>query len=860
MIESAQRLVPGGLEWLDAVMSSSWGAHQEPRLQPRLLALLALAFVLYVIASVGARGAQLDGGTAVLSCVAITSALTPVWLRIRATAETTDTARRRVGMLGLVLAVALAARLSMQTRTLLGEIASGLALPAAGLVVLRLALDVPDRPRALARMRWPLALAVTCALIAALLGVAASLPPLWLDGRALIAPHALASAPAVALCGAAAIALGLRLARRALGSTAHALAANLWGAIGTGALLIFFALFAWLAHVGAPPAMVLGVLALAAGLCLGAHVCMVVPARIRSASASARRLLALTLALVISLLCTSLSLRLLEDSLWGHVGIALAVFAAADAGLHRMITRALAPGGGTLLAALDELALTAYGALDFEEFASRVLKPLRRAAGLPEAAPLLASFDPERIAQLDAAGCARIHSGSLARAIVQRLREAPGKPIVRSELAGSLTRRPDLVPLARALEELDALCVLPLRTSGELDGALVIVRGARRAPLTLEELLALESTSRALAPLVANFLSLARTRARADRAEAEQRELRLVVEQQVSDLADLRAPVNAVKAGLGLPLPAREPVRYSASMRGLLDRATSFAAHALPTLLWGEAGADFAAVARAVHHRTCGASQPLVILDGAAFDEAAAMVRLFGRGEGAKRHPGVLELIDRGTLLVLDFSALSASVQSALVEVLEERRVRPVDASSTQPFSGRIIVTARRELSELRAAAAVVPELARWLEASACRVPPLRERPEDFESLLLLALDRAARVLAKPPKGVDAEALRVLLGYDWPGNEAELESVIEAAFARARGARLTVADLVLAAPAAVHAKQGSFGEQQRAILRRALRQTGGNRSRAARALGLKRAAFEAVARELGLDRRDSAEN
>jgi DNA-binding NtrC family response regulator len=160
----------------------------------------------------------------------------------------------------------------------------------------------------------------------------------------------------------------------------------------------------------------------------------------------------------------------------------------------------------------------------------------------------------------------------------------------------------------------------------------------------------------------------------------------------------------------------------------------------------------------------------------------------------------------------------------------------------------------------LLAEGALVPELARWFEASAHGVPPLRERPEDLESLLLLALDRAARVLGKPAKGVEASALEVLLDYHWPGNDAELLSVIERAVEQADGPRIGRDDLPPLALEQVGAAGSSFVEQERAILRRALRRAGGNHTAAAKTLGLRRAELIEKLGQLELEDKSSAEN
>jgi two-component system response regulator HydG len=489
-----------------------------------------------------------------------------------------------------------------------------------------------------------------------------------------------------------------------------------------------------------------------------------------------------------------------------------------------------------------------------------VLKPLRRAGRLPETAPRLISFDPPRMAQLDAAGFARVSEHTLASAIAMRLADTIGEPIVRAELGVLLPRRPELAGLVKALDELDALCVVPLVVDGSLEGALVIARGARRDAVTLEELLALERLAAELTPIAAGFLALERVRLRADALAAQRAQLSLRVEEQANALSELRAQMSAVKAGLGLPLPERDPVQYSASMRAQSELLLRAAPHDVPLLLCAETGLALAPVAQSIHRASGRGAEPFVILDASELSTEAALSRLFGVGSAADAKPGLLELIGAGTLLLIDVCALSHEVQHALAQAFAERRVRPLRSFASYPFMGRIIATARRPVAELVESKAMTTELARWLSATSYRVPPLRERPEDLESLLLLALDRAARVLGKPAKGVEAEALKALIEYDWPGNELELVSIVERAVARAEGERIAYRDLPALPAFATFTSSGSFAEQEREILRRALAHAGGNRTEAARALGLKRGILLEKLRALGVDDPTSAEN
>ncbi|HEY6878779.1 MAG TPA: GAF domain-containing protein, partial [Polyangiales bacterium] len=558
-------------------------------MQPRLVALFALAFVLYVVASLGAAGVALDAGVLAVAAVAAASALTPQWLP-RATGAVSSVVgtpgARTVAWLGTVQALGLAAYLARSAHTMSGEMLCALALPAASVLVLQLSLRVPDLPPRLPkRLPWVLG-ALALAVLGAVAGLIAALPPIWIGSRAWIAPAGWALAPLWAASACAGFGLMVRLVRRRLGSDARALAANLWAAVGT--LCCGLGL---LAYELSPRAARAPWIAFSAATLLIGHAWTLSPDRVRVASAWTRELVAGAIALGVAL-AAMVGLSRVGVTL---PALVLAVpftvlFLAARHGLRLLTARAFAPHGGALLMAIDEASAGAYGAEDYAEFAARVLKPLRRAGKLPETAPRLVSFDPPRVTVLDGAGFARTAEQSLPQALAARIDQRPGEVLVRSELAMLLPRRPDLAPLVRALDELDALCVAPLVASGELEGALVVARGARRDVLTLEELDALERLAAQLAPIARGYLSLERTRRRADGLRGERDALALRSEELDHELAELRAQSSAVRAGLGAPPPERDPVQYSAAMRALAEHLARVAPQHMPVLLSAETG------------------------------------------------------------------------------------------------------------------------------------------------------------------------------------------------------------------------------------------------------------------------------
>ncbi|NOY93355.1 MAG: hypothetical protein GXP55_19390, partial [Deltaproteobacteria bacterium] len=147
------------------------------------------------------------------------------------------------------------------------------------------------------------------------------------------------------------------------------------------------------------------------------------------------------------------------------------------------------------------------------------------------------------------------------------------------------------------------------------------------------------------------------------------------------------------------------------------------------------------------------------------------------------------------------------------------------------------------------------PELAARLSALCLEVPPLRARRDDIPSLALLAIDRACRLLGRPAVGIDDAALERLLRYDWSGNLREFSHVIDRAVGQAAGPKIECADLPPLPQARPEADplSGSFADVERRLLSAALTHAGGNKSEAARNLGLKRTTFLDKLRRLGLD-------
>lgn len=245
------------------------------------------------------------------------------------------------------------------------------------------------------------------------------------------------------------------------------------------------------------------------------------------------------------------------------------------------------------------------------------------------------------------------------------------------------------------------------------------------------------------------------------------------------------------------PLRQEEPIAESASMRELLSLATKVAASSIPVLILGETGSGKEVIARAIHHAS---RQPgdLVALNCAAIPENLAESELFGHVRGAftgtqgdKR--GLFEEANHGTILLDEAGELPLSTQAKLLRTLEEGAVRPVGATRSIPVSVRIIAATNRDLEDAVERGTFRQDLYFRLNGVTLEVPPLRNRPEDFELLLQHFLSEAAPGGSLPE--LAPGTIEALKGRSWRGNVRELRQCVLRAVALG-GAVLSAKDFL----------------------------------------------------------------
>jgi len=304
------------------------------------------------------------------------------------------------------------------------------------------------------------------------------------------------------------------------------------------------------------------------------------------------------------------------------------------------------------------------------------------------------------------------------------------------------------------------------------------------------------------------------------------------------DVAQLERALRS--AGRRSARPPADPalVARDPRSRSLVEELAIAAESDATLLLHGPSGSGRTRLARFVHAASARADGPLVELDCGALAHPDGEARLFGRCDG---EPGQLATAHGGTLLLEDVQRLPLALQGRLLHALQERRVRPIDGSRSRPVDPRVVATADSDLSGEVEAGHFVAGLRLRLAVLKVRVPPLSERREDLPELAMQFLGRAAREAGGPRARLDPEALAQLRRRPLPGNLHELEALMRRAHLLYRGVPLRSEDLETPAGSSPQLVPGA-GFNLRSLEREAiacsLRAAGGNRTHAARALGI----------------------
>ena len=293
-------------------------------------------------------------------------------------------------------------------------------------------------------------------------------------------------------------------------------------------------------------------------------------------------------------------------------------------------------------------------------------------------------------------------------------------------------------------------------------------------------------------------------------------------------------------------------VGRSPALRAAIDQATRVAAHRnLTVLIGGETGTGKELLARAVHYSSPRAGQPFVEVNCAAIPAALLESELFGHERGAftgavAAKPGLFEMAHGGTLFLDEIATLPLELQPKLLRALESRAIRRVGGQQSRQVDVRIIAATHADLAGAVRRGEFREDLYYRLNVVALVLPPLRARQGDVELLACTFLERIAAGYGLPVPPLTADVRAALGAYHWPGNVRELRNCLERALVLSPPGELRIGGLEGPAEPLHEEDPGlpfpaPLSEVIRATGQAMLRLTNGNKSEAARRLGITRA-------------------
>jgi DNA-binding NtrC family response regulator len=287
-------------------------------------------------------------------------------------------------------------------------------------------------------------------------------------------------------------------------------------------------------------------------------------------------------------------------------------------------------------------------------------------------------------------------------------------------------------------------------------------------------------------------------------------------------------------------------------------------------LLAGESGVGKDLIARAIHFHSPRRDRPLVKINCSAIPENLMESELFGYEKGAftganLTKPGKFEQADTGTVFLDEIGDVPAVIQVKLLRILQEREFERLGSNVTRHIDVRVVAATNQDLRAALEQGTFREDLYYRLNVVPLNIPPLRERKQDIPFLANHFIHKLAPDTGNRVDAITDRAMEKLIAYHWPGNVRELENVIERGLVMCTGTELDAADIKLESapgPGSASRAQGdshfvpegmSLDQFEQEIIREALRRADGNKSQAARLLGLTRNALRYRLTQMGME-------
>jgi DNA-binding NtrC family response regulator len=321
------------------------------------------------------------------------------------------------------------------------------------------------------------------------------------------------------------------------------------------------------------------------------------------------------------------------------------------------------------------------------------------------------------------------------------------------------------------------------------------------------------------------------------------------------DHVNLRRELQRLRSSTAPSSELAGIVGSSSAVREMVELIRRVSDSDATVLVSGESGTGKELVARAIHRLSPRRDQPFIAVNCAAVPAPLLESELFGHVRGAftdakQARSGLFVQARRGTMFLDEIGEMPIEMQVKLLRVLQERKLRPVGGDEEQPFEARIITATNKDLETEVEEKRFRGDLFYRINVVAIPVPPLRSRTGDVLLLAQFFLKRAATRINKPVQGISEPAARLLMDYDWPGNVRELENCIERAVALCRLDDITVEDLPtkvrdyhkqqIVISTEIPAELITLEEMERRYVRQVMLAVRGNKSQAAKILGIDR--------------------
>lgn len=339
----------------------------------------------------------------------------------------------------------------------------------------------------------------------------------------------------------------------------------------------------------------------------------------------------------------------------------------------------------------------------------------------------------------------------------------------------------------------------------------------------------------------------------------------MTVVQKALEMRALREENLKLREELGRRYEFDNIVGRSGPMQEIFATIMRVAPTRATVLLAGESGVGKDLIARAIHFHSPRRDRPLVKINCTAIPENLMESELFGFEKGAftgaqNSKPGKFEQADTGTVFLDEIGDVPASIQVKLLRVLQEREFERLGSNVTRHIDVRVVAATNQDLRAALEQGTFREDLYYRLNVVPMNIPPLRERKEDIPFLAEHFIRKLGPDTGNRVESITDEAIAKLMAYYWPGNVRELENVIERSLVMCSGSRLDAPDIRLEMAPRSRVQTDRFlpeglslDEYEQEIIREALRRAEGNKSQAARLLGLTRNALRYRLSQMGLE-------